>query len=417
MNKILQTDSLYEFLRRMTREERKDACKYPEFFEACRKLGLDVYNEKDILGQGAYGQVFRSHRKGVDYAFKKFRDLDESSIVEISILSLMSRIDAKHCLGSTNLKMEDTIGVVLPLATGDLRRWIFKNKEFAKENSTEIILLMSAGVEELHSCDIIHKDIKPDNFLVFQQGESFNIKLADFGISSPFPLQLGDLAYTVPYRSSKVFLKNEVNKKSDVWALGISCLDVLNGGNYIFDITKEYKNTSERIENILPTVNKHLQKLDGPLKIYIRGMFTGNLIFTKKTIVERNWKPLTVNKQRIIKIIKQIEDQTEDHRHSTKLLAVDILCRYLAVSDLNMTNAASLLSSCVYLAECFCEYQAEFSNNNVKEIIEKLHGVIYLPGLAEVVDYFENVKIADIWVPDFNKVVEAAKEEHAYSLK
>ena len=40
---------------------------------------------------------------------------------------------------------------------------------------------MVNGIEYFHSCDIIHKDIKPDNALVHGPLEKLQIKLCDFG--------------------------------------------------------------------------------------------------------------------------------------------------------------------------------------------------------------------------------------------
>jgi len=44
-----------------------------------------------------------------------------------------------------------------------------------------VIVEISAGLEEMHSKSLIHRDIKPHNIFVMESGMS---KVADFGISN-----------------------------------------------------------------------------------------------------------------------------------------------------------------------------------------------------------------------------------------
>jgi len=77
----------------------------------------------------------------------------------------------------------------------------------------------------LHSKNIAHRDIKPDNSLIFQQHDKFCLyKLCDFGISSEI-----DMANTATVRNLKTrgyaspeqMENQKSNIESDYWALGI----------------------------------------------------------------------------------------------------------------------------------------------------------------------------------------------------
>ncbi|XP_062390489.1 aurora kinase C-like isoform X2 [Sardina pilchardus] len=84
-----------------------------------------------------------------------------------------------------------------------------------------IIKGMCAGLSHLHSKDIVHQDIKPDNIMV-EHGTNraviIDLGLAKFfkgGITSA--QNLGNIAYSAP----EILLQNGVrDKRSDVWAMG-----------------------------------------------------------------------------------------------------------------------------------------------------------------------------------------------------
>lgn len=67
---------------------------------------------------------------------------------------------------------------------GDLFKY-FSDNDYKLDESRvcEIIHKLSTSVYYLHSYGIIHRDLKLDNIMLSTKDETFDIKLADFGLS------------------------------------------------------------------------------------------------------------------------------------------------------------------------------------------------------------------------------------------
>lgn len=419
MNAIYESDKLYEMLVRMTREERQDACKYPEFREACRKLGKDVYDSDKLLGAGSFGDVFLADNRGKKYAFKKFNKFQDDVFKEISTIALMSLIEAKHAMSTGNFKFGKEIGYVMPLATDSLRGWIRKNVEYCKGVQKDIITQMSEGVQDLHSVDVLHLDIKPDNYLVFIEGSNFTIKLGDFGLATPFPLQIGEFAYTLPYRSGGARL-NVVDRKSDLWALGVSCLEVLNDGEWLVDVTKPLN-----FPLYIQTIIQKMKAIDdSQIRRHVRECISGTLDEPETVTVERDWStqmPLEDGKD----AIKLLEATCKHYGYATHTLAlsIDIFCRAIHVGDFGLHNT-TLAMICLHLATQLTEleiYEAKKINSKIRdekrlEVLRALNGLLWLPGLDAHV--FEGVTdLYEIWTPDYDAFMTTVRDLNAYAVK
>ena len=71
------------------------------------------------------------------------------------------------------------------LPGGDLMNLLIKLEIFPEEMAKFYMAESILAVEYVHSLNYIHRDLKPDNILIDENG---HIKLTDFGLCKPFKI-------------------------------------------------------------------------------------------------------------------------------------------------------------------------------------------------------------------------------------
>ncbi len=155
-------------------------------------------------------------------------------------------------------------------------------RQYCESNSvglTDTIELFSQALEAVsyaHSLLILHRDIKPGNVLVTNQGQ---VKLLDFGLGkllqptdkahgfdgapvSDDMTRVGGIGYTPRYSPPEQMSGATMSTASDVYSLGVTLYEILTGEK--LDVAQHYTRPSERL-NASSTRNNWSREVKGDL--------------------------------------------------------------------------------------------------------------------------------------------------------
>jgi calcium-dependent protein kinase len=201
----------------------------------------DGVHDGTVLGSGVSGIVRRvKHRKtGVNYAVKC---LDLGLIVNekgkqalLEEVRIMCQLDHPNIVRLEEVyENESEIFLVQELCTGgDLFDRLDEQSDFhySEWKCAMLVKQMLSSVRYLHSKNIIHRDLKLENFLFSSTDADSELKMIDFGLSKHFahPGELQNESVGTPYTIAPEIINGEYDEKVDVWALGVITYLLLSG--------------------------------------------------------------------------------------------------------------------------------------------------------------------------------------------
>lgn len=213
-------------------------------FKNVSDYGKSVYS----LGKGAFGQVeLYEDKHGSKYAVKTIENKKDgiapSSLREISILTKLHHPNIVNVF-DINLNIDNTI-IIMEAAVSDFKNYLDKNSP-SREEIMVFMYQLVKGLEYMHSQTVWHRDIKPQNLLVFSDG---SIKYTDFGISRFGALpnnKYTDQIFTLFWRPPEILLGSKYyGPEVDIWALGIVFGEMARNKLVIY--AKNEKGTLEKI--------------------------------------------------------------------------------------------------------------------------------------------------------------------------
>ncbi len=196
------------------------------------------YRLVSLKGRGSFGVVWlaKDEQTDLDVAVKVYIALDDKGLEEFK-----AEYKNSYSLNHPNLLHAYYFDVVdrqpflvMPYCPDSAESLVGNTDE---KTLLRFIRDVASGLEYLHARDIIHRDIKPDNILVNQEG---NFVVTDFGVSSKMKSTLrrnstramagADVAGTIGYMGPELFSRNpDAVKATDIWALGATVFEMASG--------------------------------------------------------------------------------------------------------------------------------------------------------------------------------------------
>lgn len=190
------------------------------------------------LGQGGMGEVYRvvDTEIGEEVALKVLRPAvtaDPQSVDRFrNELRLARRISHPNVCRVFHLgEHEGTYYITMELVPGeDLKSRIRRAGPLEPVQVLSVARQVCEGLAEAHRSHVIHRDLKPQNVLIDQEGR---VHVLDFGIArhlgSHGMTQTGVVVGTPEYMAPEQIDGTEVDERSDIYSLGIIIFEMTTG--------------------------------------------------------------------------------------------------------------------------------------------------------------------------------------------
>ena len=206
---------------------------------------------KNILGDGATSLVFAAENsKKEKFAIKRISK-EKNTINQKIMLK-----EAEICLKLNHKNIikyyeiyEDMkyINIVMEQGQTDLFEFLIRSPlgYFPDEIAIDFLIQIFSSIDYLHSLNLIHCDIKPENFILKIDKNNFELKLVDFGNVRRKPKskeKLYNFCGTKEYMAPEALDNTGFDEKVDEWAAGVIMYNMLTGADpFNSDNDSDYK--------------------------------------------------------------------------------------------------------------------------------------------------------------------------------
>ncbi|XP_067933082.1 citron Rho-interacting kinase-like [Watersipora subatra] len=200
------------------------------------RVNPDDFEIVKLIGEGHFGQVkvVKEKHSSEIYALKVIRKRDVLSHQEAAYFEEERDIMSKSnnpWLTQLHYAFQDTENLYLAMdfhPGGDLAILMSRYETLSEDMTSFYVAEMTLAINAVHSLGYIHRDIKPDNFLIDRVG---HLKLTDFGsaakmnkkgkVSGKMPVGTPD--YIAPELLTSMTSSSDqpYNRLVDWWSLGV----------------------------------------------------------------------------------------------------------------------------------------------------------------------------------------------------
>lgn len=200
---------------------------------------IDRYRLTSVLGSGGMSTVYLAHDATLDREvavkvlhrevaqddgqLERFRR-EARQVASLSHPNIVPVIDAGEDEGGHPF-------IVFQYVRGEtLKQRIRRSDRLAVPEAVAYAIEIALGLGAAHASGIIHRDVKPQNVLLDEEGRA---QITDFGIARSLGTEgltaTGRVLGTTDYVSPEQALGHEVDGRSDIYSLGICLWEMLTG--------------------------------------------------------------------------------------------------------------------------------------------------------------------------------------------
>lgn len=196
------------------------------------------YELAERIGGGGMADIYRAHDRTLDRdvavkimrpAFARDVEFAERFHREAEAMGSIAHPNIVRVLDYGT--SADGPFIVMELVTGGTLRDLMRARGRVDQYAAaQIVAAISDGLEAAHIRGVLHRDLKPDNVLLDDEGRP---KIADFGIArlaaATAITRAGEVLGTPQYLAPEQMSGDVVDERADVYALGVILYEMLTG--------------------------------------------------------------------------------------------------------------------------------------------------------------------------------------------
>jgi serine/threonine protein kinase len=206
------------------------------------RIFFNKYKPDKKIGEGSFGKIYLSHNinTGEKFALKlENRNLVPSLLEQEAYILCYLKGEGIPFIKSFGISTEYNVLVMELL--GKSLEYLFekKNNKFSLKTVCMLGIQMITRLQYIHNKHILHRDIKPDNFIMGLDNNSWKVYLIDFGLSKKYRssktlkhikfAEHKKLIGTARYASINALAECEQGRRDDMEALGYVLMYFLKG--------------------------------------------------------------------------------------------------------------------------------------------------------------------------------------------
>ena len=217
------------------------------------------YELRQMLGRGGMGIVYRAFDRALEeeVALKILRP-DVASVADLtrrfrSEIKLARRVRHRNVCGIHEYGQDGPIHfIAMELVAGeDLKRQLQARGPMPPAEAWDVAVQIAEGLDAIHHADVVHRDLKAHNIMRDARGV---VRVMDFGIAKALGMAsggatvTGQIIGTPEYMSPEQARGDQIDFRSDIYALGIVIFELFTGS------------VPFRGETPIATLFKHIQE-------------------------------------------------------------------------------------------------------------------------------------------------------------
>jgi len=190
---------------------------------------------EEFLGKGVSGTVIRAKVRDInfDVAIKIINQGNQQILTEIEKeINVLKQCRHPNIVAYYGTKIQnDQIWIIMDYCgVGSVKDIIKISQDTLTEKQAQYVLKGTIkGLLCLHTNNILHLDIKSANILMTDDAD---VKLADFGVSTQLShpyLTATQYVGSPLFMAPEVVMKDKYNNRADIWSLGITAIEMVEG--------------------------------------------------------------------------------------------------------------------------------------------------------------------------------------------